>query len=864
MKKLLGIISIILACLLLASCSGQIVVPGIDHNHEWNEGEIRTQPTCKTKGDKVYTCKICGEIKHEELAPVPDNHVWNYGDVITNPDFVKEGSVVYTCQECGVTRNETIPKLTDVTSYTLSATLNNLKPGVYETKATLGTATLDNSQTIGIPTVALQNLKNYPTLEAPAIIRGAATGYEKRIEKIEGPEAKFFEKITDAAIPAPYSKFRWSIISETLTDAYGVSQTHNKLSGFDGTYYIIRIDVSELVNGKTGYLHVSQESNKAYMTMVGMQGGVDTGKVAAIDATTNISAPVIGADGYWYFGDEKTEIKVASWVDKNYPDTYSYIGTNGNYFVNGYGFSDGLGNSTMAYSLENNAVVLKDENGGVPYVDIIVMSSGKLVAGADAGTANAPSADIKLSMYVDNTCDYNPSLKYDPTFQDPQGATVTHATQCLNKFFSKDSLTKENNGATYTVKGSDLEIDVQVEERGEEDSVEMFWSLTNSMASQQFDYHEVKIISEVPVLSGILVEGNPYNKRNIILNLNSLDIQIANHSETNAAGLVIGSNATLEIRDRTRTSGAELAIGNNATMLIRKDGVLIIDESCQLEIEYDAATITTTDPSQPTTPSTPLSNGVLTIERGGKVVNNGVINIEGTEVKPLQPNAGETQQTTTTDMKVSVITIEDNAILDNYGCLSIKGELYVLGELNNYGRYDDVITFGDPDKGYINYHKGIQLTWKDNVTNDTPVTTDPKTYSVNESVIPGKLHIGDVEGETILDTALLANYGDIVLVPGEVIIYGVFYNSINPETKYKGKVYVCPVTEAIVPITPTAEAPTITEEIRQFDKPYESTFDYSKASSMINVGEIVKAKVELLSNGILGKITVLETIVSGQ
>jgi SNF2 family DNA or RNA helicase len=96
------------------------------------------------------------------------------------------------------------------------------------------------------------------------------------------------------------------------------------------------------------------------------------------------------------------------------------------------------------------------------------MSSGKLVAGADAGTATAPSADIKLGMYVDNTCDYDPSLKYDPTFVDPQGATVTHVAKCLNKFFNKDNLTKENNGATYTVKGSDLEIDVEVEEQDEE------------------------------------------------------------------------------------------------------------------------------------------------------------------------------------------------------------------------------------------------------------------------------------------------------------------------------------------------------------------------------------------------------------
>ena len=61
----------------------------------------------------------------------------------------------------------------------------------------------------------------------------------------------------------PYSYFRYSIIREQGADG----TWHNKMSGFDGSYFIIRVDVSDLIKDAPAgsYLHVKQEGNKALM-----------------------------------------------------------------------------------------------------------------------------------------------------------------------------------------------------------------------------------------------------------------------------------------------------------------------------------------------------------------------------------------------------------------------------------------------------------------------------------------------------------------------------------------------------------------------------------------------------------------------
>lgn len=661
--------------------------------------------------------------------------------------------------------------------------LNEL-PGVYYTVIEKGEVYSEESpKTIGIPSIAKQKLtlENGPTKESPAIIMGAAVGFEKKT----GPTD--YEILNERI--APYSYFRYGIIDEEMRDADGNITVHKKLSGFDGSYYIVRINLTNLLDGITEpekkFLHVKQEDNKALMVAVGFDG-----------------------------------------------TTYC-----------------NQGNKTGSYPLKDALAALKDTTGNdmdTPYFDVVILSSGKLVAGADAGDGKTPEGDIKLSFYVDETADYHPGLvELDPnnmpTFphtckpDGEQGPEVTYQTETdynnalFTKFYEDEEAKKDPAASSYLVKGSDLEIDVTVDESDEQASSStppVFWSLEKAMAYQAFDKHVIKLICEVPVLDALSISGT--SERNVILDVNSFDIQIANNVDKKQAGLTIDANANLTIMDGTNTSGAELAVGNNATMVIKKDGVLIIDESCTTESEYDAGTV----PEGETPPD--LDIGEITIEDGGKIINNGVINIEGAESKPKDPSQQDTP--VVTDVKRADMFVNYGGQLDNNGCISLKGDLYVLGTLNNNGKYDDTIDAHDPDKGTTSYHKGIQVTWKDVVT--------------DEGIDPGVLNVGLDSKNNVEKRAILNNKGDIVLVPGTFNLYGTFNN--------EGNLYLCTVTEAIIPVI-NPDDPLEVERRVSVNPPRQSVFN-ANGGTVNDHGYIGEATVELIHNGVLGKLTRVYTV----
>lgn len=85
--------------------------------------------------------------------------------------------------------------------------------------------------TIGMPSIADANLDT-PTTEAPAIIQGAATGYENRLGPVN------YEVIKERV--DPYTDYKVTIMDEQGQDG----TVHQKPTGFDGTYVITRLDAA--------------------------------------------------------------------------------------------------------------------------------------------------------------------------------------------------------------------------------------------------------------------------------------------------------------------------------------------------------------------------------------------------------------------------------------------------------------------------------------------------------------------------------------------------------------------------------------------------------------------------------------------
>ena len=623
----------------------------------------------------------------------------------------------------------------------------------------------DPVPTIGAPSIADANLADAPTTESPAIIQGAAVGYEEKTGATE------YTPIEGRPVPPdPYSEYRVKIMDEQASDG----TTHKKLSGFDSTYVIYRLDMSKFLVSEEQYLHMQQENNLALMPAMGLAEG-------------------------------KHE------------------------------FTDGVGNRTGAYKLSD----LLD--GGTPFLDVIVFATAANVAGADAGKENTPDGDIPLSLYVDETPDYNPELAtYDPASTDPN-----QDQNFLAKFF--DTVKAGVSAVSqYLIKGKDLALEVSVDQSGGENGDETtYWSLKKAIEAPYYDDKApdsadcgatVKLMSEVAVTEGMTLTGSEEDPKKRTLDVNSFDVQIASNTAGEGDGYSDGftlENAWLTIKDGSNTTGSEVAIGNNASFVIDRGGKLIIDETCQLEIEWDGETTAPPAEGETAPPPDTLNNGMLDLRAGGEIVNNGIITIEGTEGKPA-PDGAE-QQAIDSQKGYGEFTIDEGATVTNNGALLVYGKLYNLGTLVNNGKYDDVIESDDPDKGVFDYHKGIQIAWKDDVTQNN---------IESGSLVNGK----DKDGNAAA-SARLINNGDIVLTPGTLENDATLINASG------ANIFSAAATEAIIPINPDPADPTVVT--RRIELNPVQTSAIINNGTLTNNGLIAPATVALNDNISFGTLTTL-------
>ena len=119
------------------------------NEHKWNSGKVTKETTCTSKGEKTYTCDVCGTAKTEEIPLAQhkttlknkkdadcanegytgdevctvcgqtiksgttigktNNHKWNEGKVTKEATCTSKGEKTYTCDVCGTTKTEEIP-----------------------------------------------------------------------------------------------------------------------------------------------------------------------------------------------------------------------------------------------------------------------------------------------------------------------------------------------------------------------------------------------------------------------------------------------------------------------------------------------------------------------------------------------------------------------------------------------------------------------------------------------------------------------------------------------------------------------------------------------------------------------------------
>ncbi|MBQ2723646.1 MAG: hypothetical protein IJF72_03210 [Clostridia bacterium] len=121
-----------------ASCEHDEEIDGYAE-HEWNQGQVTTQPTCEDEGVKTFTCTVCGQTKTESIAVTSEHtfasewsfdddnhwhaatcehdeevsalaeHDWDEGEITTPATATEDGVMTYTCTVCGHSYTEAIP-----------------------------------------------------------------------------------------------------------------------------------------------------------------------------------------------------------------------------------------------------------------------------------------------------------------------------------------------------------------------------------------------------------------------------------------------------------------------------------------------------------------------------------------------------------------------------------------------------------------------------------------------------------------------------------------------------------------------------------------------------------------------------------
>lgn len=82
-----------------------LIIPAT--GHDWDEGTVQKQASCKEEGEILYTCKNDSTHTYSKIIPHME-HEWDGGFIIEEPGCTTPGAICFTCINCGEAEEQQI------------------------------------------------------------------------------------------------------------------------------------------------------------------------------------------------------------------------------------------------------------------------------------------------------------------------------------------------------------------------------------------------------------------------------------------------------------------------------------------------------------------------------------------------------------------------------------------------------------------------------------------------------------------------------------------------------------------------------------------------------------------------------------
>ena len=92
------------------------------HDHVSDEGTVTRKADCGNEGEKIYHCRICGEVLRTEVLSKTE-HIWEQWRTVSEPTAVQSGVKERVCSVCGSVQSQEVPRLQAYVKLNVSGTL---------------------------------------------------------------------------------------------------------------------------------------------------------------------------------------------------------------------------------------------------------------------------------------------------------------------------------------------------------------------------------------------------------------------------------------------------------------------------------------------------------------------------------------------------------------------------------------------------------------------------------------------------------------------------------------------------------------------------------------------------------------------